>query len=89
MAIVKLLNTSESDITINVMKGDEVVSTTIPGAKQDPEDRKKLIPGRGEIEDSVLDAAMKRPVVAHYFDAGLLRKAAGERKAKAEAEKSE
>lgn len=84
MAKVKLLNTGESDITINVMKGDEVVSTTIPGAKQNPEDRKKLIPGEGEIEDSILDAALKRQVVAYYFEEGILRRAAGERRSKPE-----
>lgn len=73
MAKIILENTREHDITINAAGEDGVVQVTVPGARQDPNDKNELVNGRAEADDSVVAAAKKHPVVAHYFDEGWLR----------------
>jgi hypothetical protein len=69
MAKTKLENTRQHAILINVDKE----TVTIPGAKENPEDRSQIINGVGEIDDSLLAKAKKNPVVSHYFKEGWLR----------------
>lgn len=75
MAKIIIQNTREHDITLNLVTDkNEIVSTTIPGARQDPEDRTKFDFGEAEVESELIAAARKKsPVVNHYFDEGWLR----------------
>lgn len=75
MATVTIENSREHDITLSVVTGEGPATITVPGARQNPEDRNELINGRSEADDAFLAEAKKNPVVAHYFDAGWLREA--------------
>ena len=74
MAKIILENTREHDITLNVTgESGELVQVTVPAARQSPNDKNELVNGRAEADDSVVAAAKKNAVVAHYFDEGWLR----------------
>lgn len=76
MAKVLLENTREHDLTISVSVKGVVTHATIPGARQNPNNRNELINGVGEVDSEVIDAAKKSsPVVAGWFDDGALRQA--------------
>ncbi len=82
MGKITLENTREHDITINATGEDGVVQVIVPGARQDPADKNKLVHGRAEADDAFVTAAKKHPVVSHYFDEGWLRIAAAKQPAK-------
>ena len=73
MAKIILENTREHDITLSVAGADGLVQVTVPGARQDPTDKHKLVNGTAESDDDFVAAAKKNPVVAHYFEEGWLR----------------
>ncbi|HQL09717.1 MAG TPA: hypothetical protein PLE35_08980 [Lentisphaeria bacterium] len=80
MAKITIENTREHDITIFATGEaifatgeDGVVQVTVPGARQDPADKNKLVHGRAEADDAFITAAKKNPVVTHYFEEGWLR----------------
>lgn len=69
---ITIENTREHDIVINASSGSGVTMAVIPAAKQDPEDRNKLIHGTALVEEALLEKASKSPVVKHYFKEGWL-----------------
>lgn len=74
--MAKLENTREHDITISAMIKGVVVRATVPGARQNPENRNELINGVAEVDGELIGQAKKdSPVVAHYFGEGWLRTA--------------
>lgn len=74
MAKIILENTREHDITLNVTaESGELAQVTVPAARQSPTDKNEIINGQAEADDSVVAAAKKNPVVAHYFGEGWLR----------------
>lgn len=76
MAKILISNKNESAIDINLKTKDGAHTVTVPGAMMD--DDKKLVPGTVEAEESIVDAAVDAsPVVAHYFDSGMLTKVGG------------
>jgi hypothetical protein len=88
MAKVILENSRSHDITLHLSQKDQVSSVTIPAAKQNPQDREQLIPGRAEVDGGLVAATMKSyPVVKHYFDKGWLKVVTPASATKSEAEK--
>lgn len=77
MAKILLENTREHDITLALKdKSGVIQQVTIPGARQNPDNRNELIHGVGEAESEHVEAAKKSsPVVAHYFEEGWLKTA--------------
>lgn len=77
MAKILLENSREHDITLHLQnKGGVIESVTIPGARQNPDNRNELINGVGEADGELVEAAKKAsPVVKHYFDEGWLKTA--------------
>lgn len=74
--MAKLENTREHDITISAVLKGVVTQATVPGARQNPDNRNELIHGVAEVDDALIAAAKKdSPVVAHYFEEGWLRPA--------------
>lgn len=70
---MKLTNTREHDITIHAVVGEEVKQVTIPGSRQDPEDRSKLVLSEVEVDDALVAAATKdSKAVAAFFEEGWL-----------------
>lgn len=70
MAKVKLINVREHDITLHTPKNGHVI---IPAAKQNPDDRSKLIHGEAECEDALFAEAKKSEAVQNFFKEGWLR----------------
>jgi len=58
MAKIILENTREHDITIFATGEDGVVQVTVPGARQDPADKNKLVHGRAEADDAFITAVV-------------------------------
>ncbi len=77
MAKILLENTREHDINLQLTdKSGVIQSITIPGARQNPDNRNELIHGVGEADSDLVDAAKKAsPVVKHYFEEGWLKPA--------------
>jgi len=74
MAKIILENTREHDITLNVTaESGEWVQVTVPAARQSQADKNEIINGQAEADDSIVSAAKKNQVVAHYFSEGWLR----------------
>lgn len=73
MAKILIENTREHDITLNAAGAEGVVQVTVPGARQDANDKNKLVYGVAEADDALVEEAKKSPVVAHYFKEGWLR----------------
>lgn len=77
MAKILLENTREHDLTLHLSgKGGVIESVTIPGARQNPDNRNELIHGVGEADGDLVEAAKKAsPIVKHYFEEGWLKPA--------------
>jgi ParB-like chromosome segregation protein Spo0J len=76
MAKVLIENTREHDITLSALVKTVTVQATVPGARQNPDNRNELIHGVAEVDGELLDLAKKNsPVVQHYFDEGWLKPA--------------
>ena len=77
MAKVILENTREHDITVHLQsKGGVISQVTVPGARQNPDNRNELIHGVAEVDGELIEGAKKAsPVVAHYFEEGWLKPA--------------
>lgn len=75
MAKVLIENTREHDITVSALVKNVTAQATVPGARQNPDNRNELIHGVAEVDSELLDIAKKSPVVQHYFDAGWLKSA--------------
>lgn len=73
MAKFILENTRPHDITLHATLKEQVASVTIPAAKENPDDRTKMINGRAEADVDFVAAAKKFAVVRHYFNEGWLR----------------
>lgn len=72
MSAVSVKNTTESDITIQVMTDAGLQTATIPGGRID-ETTQKTVAGSAMVEEELIMLATKKhPVVAHYFDEGML-----------------
>jgi hypothetical protein len=79
MAKIILQNNRTHDITIHLAGDNNLVSSVkIPAAKQNPEDREKIVPGKAEADADLVAAARKKfPVVNHYFTEGWLKEVSG------------
>ena len=76
MAKVLLENTREHDLTISTSVKGVVTHATIPGARQNPNNRNELVNGIAEVDSELIDAAKKAsPVVAGWFEDGALKQA--------------
>lgn len=75
MAKVLIENTREHDITVSALVKSVTAQATVPGARQNPDNRNELIHGVAEVDSELLDIAKKSPVVQHYFDEGWLKPA--------------
>lgn len=75
MAKVLLENTREHDLTISALVKGVVEQATVPGARQNPDNRNELIHGVASVDEELIGIAKKNPVVSHYFSAGWLRTA--------------
>lgn len=72
---VTLKNIREHDITIAVNADGEgmILQATIPGAKQDANDKSVYIPGTAQVDSDLIDLGRRKsPVVDHYFTEGWL-----------------
>jgi hypothetical protein len=83
MAKIILQNTRTHDITIHLAGPGGanqaaaatglISSVKIPAAKQNPEDREKIVFGKAEADGDLIAAARRKsPVVEHYFAQGWL-----------------
>jgi hypothetical protein len=73
MANVVVRNTREHAIHLNVTHKGAVVTQTIPGARENPLDRKEIIHGTAVLDASFVDVVKKHPVANHYFKEGWLQ----------------
>lgn len=70
MAKVTVLNRTERDVTIHHKTENELVSVTIPAGKMGEGNR--IVPGQAEMDDTLLTAARKKPVVDAMFSEDIL-----------------